>query len=158
PVPAEAGEEKYKASAVANLGLMKYCVCMPGSRLEMLQAGYGVPLAASSQWDILKRKTPVLRAVHEVLLNQAANAPFIFNDDTGARILELTSQERSEVLGPGADPKRTVVFTTGIVAKDGEQEIALYFTGPRYAGENLAELLKGRRADLPPPVLMCDGL
>jgi hypothetical protein len=158
PVPPQAGPEKYKASAVANLGLMKYCVCMPGSRLEMLQEGYGVPLAASTQWDLLKRNTPVVRAVREVLLDHAANAPFIFNDDTGARILEMTREERAELLGPGADPKRTGVFTTGIVAKDGDREIALYFTGPRYAGENVAELLKRRSPDLPPPVLMCDGL
>ena len=158
PVPPQAGEQKYKATAVANLGLMKYCVCMPGSRLEMLQDGYGVPLAASTQWDLLKRNTPVVRAVHEVLLDRAANAPFIFNDDTGARILEMTPQERADILGAAADPKRTGVFTTGIVAKDGEHEIALYFTSPCYAGENLARLLKRRSPGLPPPVLMCDGL
>jgi transposase len=158
PMPPGAGEEKYKATAVANLGLMRFCVCMPGSRLEMLQNGYGVPVAASTQWELLKRKTPVMSAVHEALMDIAARAPFLFNDDTGARILEMTPKERAELLGPGADPKRTGVFTTGIIAKDGEREIALYFTGPRYAGENLTELLKRRSPDLPAPVLMCDGL
>jgi len=158
PPPLAAGDEKYKATAIANLGLMRFCVCMPGSRLEMLQEGYGVPVAASTQWELLKRKTPVMRAVHEAFQDLAANAPFFFHDDTGARILEMTPKQRAELLGPDADPKRTGVYTTGIVAKDGDREIALYYTGPRYAGENLEELLKRRSPDLPPPNLMCDGL
>jgi len=131
---------------------------MPGSRLEMLQDGYGVPVRSSTQWEVLKRRTPVASAVHEALMDYAAQAPFLFNDDTGARILEMTSQERAEILGATADPKRKGMFTTGIVAKLEEHEIALYFTGPLYAAENLARLLERRKPGLPPPVLMCDGL
>src|SRR5690606_25381911 len=35
--------------------------------------------------------------------------------------------------------------------------IALFFTGPRHAGENLAEVLKRRSALLPSPIQMCDA-
>ena len=34
----------------------------------------------------------------------------------------------------------------------------MYFTGSRHAGENLAEVLKKRRAELPSPIQMCDAL
>ena len=158
PLPAGAGPEKYKATAVANLAMMRYCVCVPGSRLAMLQDGYGVPLASSTQWDVIQRNTPVARAVHEAMMTEAAQAPFFFNDDTGARILEVSREERAKILGPGADPKRTGIHTTGILAKCEEREIALYFTGPLYAAENLERLLERRAPELPPPVLMCDGL
>jgi hypothetical protein len=54
--------------------------------------------------------------------------------------------------------KRTGVFTSGIVSVGQERKIALYFTGSRHAGENLAEVLKKRRAELPSPIQMCDAL
>ena len=36
--------------------------------------------------------------------------------------------------------------------------MALFFSGRRHAGENLAEVLKHRAAELPPPIQMCDAL
>ena len=36
--------------------------------------------------------------------------------------------------------------------------IPLFFTGCKHAGENLAEMMKQRPADLPPPIQMCDAL
>jgi transposase len=43
------------------------------------------------------------------------------------------------------------------VAVTGERQIAVYFTGPKHAGENVADLLKRRAGELPLPVLMCDA-
>ena len=40
----------------------------------------------------------------------------------------------------------------------GEQQIALFFTGRKHAGENLDQLLKRRPAHLPKPLQMCDAL
>jgi transposase len=58
------------------------------------------------------------------------------------------------------DPKdeRRGVFTSGIVSVDQGWKIALYFTGSRRAGENIAEVLKKRHAELPSPIQMCDAL
>ena len=36
--------------------------------------------------------------------------------------------------------------------------MALFFSGRRHAGENLAQVLKLRAAELPPPIQMCDAL
>jgi hypothetical protein len=54
--------------------------------------------------------------------------------------------------------ERSGVFTSGIVSVGEGHKIALYFTGGRHAGENLAEVLKQRGAELPSPIQMCDAL
>jgi transposase len=53
---------------------------------------------------------------------------------------------------------RTGVFTTGIVATTDQHQIALFFTGQKHAGENLADLLAQRNTELSSPIQMCDGL
>lgn len=55
-------------------------------------------------------------------------------------------------------PKRTGIFTTGIVSQVQEHCITLFFTGRAHAGENLAEVLDQRQAQRSPPLHMCDGL
>ena len=57
-----------------------------------------------------------------------------------------------------ADDKRTGIFTSGIVSIVGTYRIALFFTGPKHAGENIAEVLKQRARELPAPIQMCDAL
>jgi transposase len=71
------------------------------------------------------------------------------NDDTSMRVLQMV-REPSD--------KRAGVFTSGIVAINDGQRIALYFTGRQHAGENLADVLKLRAAGLQPPIQMCDAL
>ncbi len=60
--------------------------------------------------------------------------------------------------GEDADEGRTGVFTSGIVATGAGHRIALFFTGVRHAGENLAAVLEQRAEELPAPIQMCDGL
>jgi len=50
------------------------------------------------------------------------------------------------------------VFTSGIVSTKDGRTIALFFTGRRHAGENLAEVLRHRAAELSPPIQMSDAL
>ena len=71
------------------------------------------------------------------------------NDDTSMRILRLIRE-------PG--DKRTGTFTSGIVSMVGAWTIALFFTGWKHAGENIAEVLKQRARELPAPIQMCDAL
>jgi hypothetical protein len=54
--------------------------------------------------------------------------------------------------------KRTGVFTSGIISTREGREIALFFTGRKYAAENLADVLKQRESELGTPIQMCDGL
>jgi hypothetical protein len=54
--------------------------------------------------------------------------------------------------------KRTGTFTSGIVSMVGAWTVALFFTGWKHAGENLAEVLKQRTRELPAPIQMSDAL
>jgi len=95
---------------------------------------------------------------HEELLNQAAQATVLYNDDTTMKVLQLTKAQRAAALADDVKGERTGIFTSGIVATNTGLQIALFFTGVRHAGENLAAVLARRSRDLPAPIQMCDGL
>jgi len=52
--PANVGVDKYDASAGAMIALLKYGNGFPFYRLENLQGAVGIPLPASTQWDIVR--------------------------------------------------------------------------------------------------------
>jgi hypothetical protein len=120
----------------------------------------GVPVPASTQWEVARDRVPEVLPVYNVLVSLAANAPLIHNDDTYVRILELMGKRRSDLLAQGGIelPDRTGLFTTGIVARTATGPIALFASGRQHAGENLADLLDQRDPALAPPMQMCDGL
>ena len=51
-----------------------------------------------------------------------------------------------------------VCITSGVVALRDGHRVALFFSGRRHAGENLAQVLEHRAEELPPPIQMCDAL
>ena len=160
--PEGVGDEKYDASAVAMIGLMKYGYGMPFERLGQLMGHLGIPLPSSTQWELVRDKTEVLKPVWEELIGQAANGDVLYNDDTRARIVDLSAKlnaDKKAATGKQAKDKRVGVFTTGLVstAEDGH-EITLFFSGEKHAGENLARVLAERDPELDPPIQMCDGL
>ena len=149
--PEGVGEKKYDATAVSMIALLRYGNGFPWHRLEILEASLGIPLPAGTQCDILMEAAAGLEFVVQELIRQAAQGEVVHNDDTGMRVLRL---ERDADISA----KRTGVFTSGIVSISGGHRIGLFFTGCKHAGENLAEVLKKRAAELPPPIQMCDGL
>jgi transposase len=158
PAPPGVGNQKYDESAASMVGMVKYGTGVPFFRLEKLQAKMGIPLPASTQWELVQEAAQALAPVHEELVRTAAQSRLLHNDDTTMKILKLTREQRAAALAKDADEERTGVFTSGIVAIEGGRRIALFFTGARHAGENLADVLKRRSPDLPPPLQMCDGL
>jgi transposase len=129
--------------------LVKYGAGMPFHRLEHLERQLGIPLPASTQWEMVKRAAGSLWHVLKELIRQAAQGSVMHNDDTGMRILKLVRN---------LEDGRTGTFTSGIVSIWREWKIALYFTGWKHAGENLADVLKWRAAELEAPIQMCDAL
>jgi len=148
--PEDIGEEKYDPSAGAMIALLKYGNGFPFYRLQNLQASVGVPLPASTQWDIVRDFYWDAYPVFDELIRQGADAKLIHNDDTTMKILSVINETQ--------DAKRKGIFTSGMVSVLDDHKIALFFTGRQHAGENLADLLKKRQADLGPPIQMCDAL
>lgn len=157
PTPEGIGDQKYDETAPAMVGLLKYGAGLPFYRNEKLQAALGMPCPASTQWDLVKNASDQYAPVHEVLIDEAADGQIVYNDDTTQRIVGLTPKQRAEAISDDEEGERTGVFTSGIVATGEGHKIALFFSGARHAGENLAEVLKRRSVLLLPPIQMCDA-
>ncbi|WP_077028133.1 IS66 family transposase [Fuerstiella marisgermanici] len=161
PVPDGVGDDKYDHTVASMIGLLKYGSGLPFNRLQGLQWSCEVPLAASTQWDIIHAAASLIAPTYNELIRQAAQGEVLYNDDTTVRILEMMGQRARKAPPPVDDdrnPSRTGLFTSGVVATLAGVRIALFFSGHRHAGENLSNVLQHRAAQLEAPVQMCDGL
>lgn len=72
----------------------------------------------------------------------------------------MDKDKKSEASGEASSEasERTGVFTSGIVSSKDGRKIALFFTGRKHAGENLADVLRQRNEELNAPIQMCDAL
>ncbi len=158
--PAEAGPDKYDPTVVSVVATLRYGEGLPGNRLQRLQRLAGVPLPASVQWELVcdaAEHGP--RDVYEHLRTLAAQGDLVHHDDTTMQVLELTKKKKDQEPLREEAPERCGVFTTSVLSvADDRPTIALFFTGPYHAGENLRELLTARSEELPPPIQMCDAL
>src|SRR5271169_5233874 len=159
--PTSVGEKKYDETAAAMIALLKYGSGVPFYRLEGLEASLGIPLPASTQWEIVEEIAAPMRPAFDELLRQAAQGEVFYNDDTSMKILALAraSPPRAEEGEEPGSKERTGLFTSGIVSTTRRgQRIALFFTGRKHAGENLARVLVERAKGLAPPIQMSDAL
>ena len=70
------------------------------------------------------------------------------------KILEMMAENNTAA----GKLSRMGIFTTGILSIRDSRKIAIFFTGRRHAGENLAAVLAERQRGLGPPIQMCDTL
>ncbi len=143
------GPDKYETTAVSMIALLKYGSGVPFNRMERLEGQLGIPLPAATQWELVEQAAGLIGPALNELIRQAAQGSVMHNDDTSMRVLRLARDPNDQ---------RTGTFTSGIVSIWREWKIALYFTGWKHAGENLADLLKRRAAELEAPIQMCDAL
>ena len=83
--PPGVGDEKYDATVGSMIALLKYGAGMPFHRAEKLQESLGIPLPASTQWDIVAAQAERAEPVFEELVRQAAQGDVVYNDDTASR-------------------------------------------------------------------------
>jgi hypothetical protein len=155
--PPGIGDKKYDVTAASMIALMKYGSGVPFHRMGRLQGNLGIPLPASTQWEIVQEAAAEVAPVHAELVRQAAQGHLLHNDDTSMPVLELRAEiDRLEAAG---ETDRTGIFSSSIVSElaDGVR-VALFVTGRKHAGENMADLLRQRARELETPMQMCDGL
>jgi transposase len=94
PLPAGAGEEKYRARARAVLALGRYYLGGPWYRVAGYQALVGVPVPEATQGDQIEHVAdgayPVFKPWEEV----AAPGAILYQDATGVRILSVIEETR----------------------------------------------------------------
>jgi hypothetical protein len=75
---------------------------MPFNRGEHLQENLGIPLPASTQWDIVEAQAERAEPVFVQLVQEAAQGDVVYNDDTGVKILEMMGERsRQAALAEG---------------------------------------------------------
>ena len=94
--PAGIGEEKYDAASAAMIALLKYGSGLPFNRLQQLQGSCGVPLPASTQWEVVKQVAERIYPVYQQLNWLAAQGDVIHNDDTTMKILALMQNNNAQ--------------------------------------------------------------
>jgi transposase len=157
--PKGVGTRKYDEASASVIALLKYGSGMPFNRLARLEGNLGIPLPASTQWDIVRAAAAVVGSAYEELIREAAQGEVLYNDDTTVKILEhMGKRALAQPEDEDSSSKRTGLFTSGIVSTSEGRRIALFFSGRKHAGENLAKVLAERVMELEAPIQMCDAL
>lgn len=150
-IPPEAGTEKYDEAAGTIIALLKYGNGVPFYRLEDFQECLGVPLPASTQWNVVENVADKIYHAYLELVRLGAQGEVIYNDDTNSKVLDMIKENY-------ANTERKGMFTTAFMAAVGDHKLALFYTGRNHAGENMSALLAQRNDGTPPPIHMCDAL
>jgi transposase len=103
--PETAGPDKYDATAVAMIAMLKYETGLPFKRLERVESQLATPLPAATQSELLEAAAEFLRPVLDELIRQAAQGGVMHNDDTSMRMLRYTrdaGDTRARAFSPAA--------------------------------------------------------
>ena len=150
PEPEGVGPEKYDETTAAMIALLKYGSGMPFYRLEKLEHLLGIPLPASTQWEIVEEAAEVIKAARDELIRQAAQGEVLHNDDTSMRVLRLARE-------PSDD--RTGVFTSGIVSTQARAKDRAVLHRPPARGRKSARCAcSTAQRSSAAPIQMCDAL
>jgi transposase len=154
PLPDGIEDVKYTVSLIAMLMIHKYFMSVPLYRQEQLQSYLGVPLPASTQWELMASQGDVLEALYHAFEYDAAQGKGIAIDDTKARILEQMAKNKK------AEKKKDKAscYTTGIVSAHDDHMTYIFVTDNQTAGKSAAPFLHLRNPELPTPYVMCDAL
>ena len=100
--PGNVGSAKYDETAGSMIANLKYGSGVPFYRIEKLQESLGLPLPASTQWDVVEQAANrgVYPAYRE-LVRQAAQGDVIHNDDTAMKILALMKHSDEKIIPDG---------------------------------------------------------
>jgi hypothetical protein len=134
---------------------MRFGTGVPFTRFSYFLKNLGAPIPRSTMSDLVFAAAAVFDPVLDELMRQAAQGELIYQDDTVMKILDRHDLIKKRGKG---QKERKGTYTTGLIAKAGQHKVALFITGQQHAGENLADLLKLRSADLAKPIQMCDAL
>jgi transposase len=154
PLPEGVEDVKYTTSLIAMLMINKYFMSVPLYRQETLQNYLGVPLPASTQWELMAAQEDVLEVLYHAFEYDAAQGKGIAIDDTKARILEQMAKNKK------AQKKsdKASCYTTGIISAHDDHMTYVFVTDNQTAGKSAAPFLRLRNPKLPTPYVMCDAL
>jgi hypothetical protein len=144
---------KYDEKAIALIALLKYAASIPFYRLGKIQDQLLTPLPASTQWDLVEGLGNDLFPLWKHWLVIASSGTLFYQDDTKGKVQTLIRENKI------GDPKRKGIYTSSIIAElPSAERLVLYFTGRKYSGENLSDILKNYTGEGLAPIVMSDAL
>ncbi len=142
--------EKYTASAKSTLAILHNYMGNTYYGLERLQANLGMPIPASTQYEMTESMMSPMYPIFEHFKELAANCKIMGQDDTHMKILELIEANKN-------NPSRRGMHLSAFVS-DGEHPIVLYIPGRNHAGENFDDIMAYRDTQAEPINRMSDAL
>ena len=142
---------KYTEKAKATLAYLHYFMGLPYYRLAKMQAMFGVPIAASTQSELMPSMMGPIHGIFNYIVIYAAQCDLLYQDDTGVKIQSLIKENKE------GNPDRRGMFTSGFIA-EGEYKVVLYFSGRSHAGENFDNIISHREPDKGKVNRMADAL
>ena len=124
---------------------------LPYYRLAKMQDMLGVPIAVSTQSELMAAMMGPVHAVFNHLVTYAAQSRCLYQDDTGVKIQALLKENKD------ASPARKGMYTSGFIA-EGDHKVVLYFSGRAHAGENFDTIIAHREEDKGTVLRMADAL
>ena len=106
PTPPEAGTEKYASSVGVTVALLRYGSGLPHYRLAKLQQSLGVPMPASTQWELMQPLAQQAQPILEELITQAAQSPLIRRSPRRPLFHRLATRRREFGRGAAPTPRR----------------------------------------------------
>lgn len=143
--------QKYTPEAKATLVYLHYGMGLPYYRLAKMQEMLGVPIAVSTQSELVASMMGPVHAVFNYLVMYAAQSRCFYQDDTGVKIQALLKENKAIC------PLRKGMYTSGFIA-EGDHKVVLYFSGRAHAGENFDTIMVHREEDKGPVIRMADAL
>ena len=155
PLPDGVSDKKYDNQFVAMLMINKYFMSMPLFRQDRLQSYLGMPLPASTQWDLMAAHEPMLTKLHQAFCQDAANGLALCYDDTSVKVLsEIKAKKQADV----GDKNTHTCFSTGVVSLHEDHRCYVFMTNTQVAGAYMADILSLRDPGLDVPIIMCDAM
>lgn len=136
-------QPKYDVTCYTAIAMARYYTGQPFYRIQQCQSAQGIPLADATQWDKMSELYEIVLPIFCELEKHASNSELMHYDDTPNRILE------NKKLREEGKVKRKCVFTTAVVTNYQGQQITLFYTGEKMAGENVQSLLSIRSSSSP---------
>lgn len=69
-VPGEVGTEKYDESVSSMIAILKFGYGIPYDRLARMQKVLGIPMPASTQYEILEERATPLKPIHKEMFRR----------------------------------------------------------------------------------------
>ena len=159
-LPAEAGPDKYDPSVASVVATLRYGEGMPGIACNGCSSwrAFLCRRPTSGNWCGMPR-SKVRATPTNICSVLAAQGDLVHNDDTTMRVLELMEKKkRHEPLREDDPAAARRVHDQRPVPGSGPADDRLVLYRSASCRRKLRTLLQLRRAELPPPIQMCDAL